>query len=226
MLALLFSLAISIGIPVFLLLYAVYTKRWSPFLLGVLAFVVSQVLLRIPLLQYLGSHSISYVMFQATQPILFSILLGLSAGVFEEVARYVAMRFFMVQRDWKSGFLFGAGHGGIEAVLFVGVPLVSALFSPMLNLDITYALGGVERFFAMMLHIGLTMIVLQGVVQKRLLFLVLAILIHGGVDALVGILPLYVPKDYVLFVLESVLALTALALLFYSLMIKKKGVLR
>ncbi len=34
-------------------------------------------------------------------------LLSLSAGIFEEVARFIAMRYFMKQRDWQSGFYLG-----------------------------------------------------------------------------------------------------------------------
>ncbi|MBO1628618.1 YhfC family intramembrane metalloprotease [Bacillus sp. SY8(2021)] len=39
---------------------------------------------------------------------LFAIVIDLSAGFFEEVTRFIAMRFFMKQRDWQSEFLFGA----------------------------------------------------------------------------------------------------------------------
>lgn len=206
--------------------YAGYKKRFMPFVLGVLAFVVSQVIVRIPILQYLGEASTAYSMFSATQPVLFSIVIGLSAGVFEELARFIFMYFFMKLRDWKAGFLFGAGHGGIEAVLFVGMSALTLMFSPTaIAYNETFFIGGIERLFAMLLHIGLSIIVLQGLVQKKFLYVVLAIIIHGFVDALVGILPIYVPKDYALVVLEGALALIALAVFSYSLWIKRKGVL-
>lgn len=220
-----FAAAIGMGLPIAALLYACFRKRYIPFLLGVLAFVVSQVLIRIPLLKYIGEHSTAYVMFSATEPVLFAIVIGLSAGIVEELARFTAMRFFMRQRDWQSGFLFGAGHGGIEAVLFVGSSAIALLFSSAALADSEiYFIGGIERFFAMLLHIGLSIIVLQGVVQKRIFYVLLAILIHGFVDALVGILPLYVPKDHVLPVLEVTLAMMALAVFNYGLWTKRKGV--
>lgn len=132
----------------------------------------------------------------------------------------------MKQRDWQSGFLFGAGHGGIEAVLFVGISSVSLLLSPsLITSGELYFVGGLERFFAMLLHIGLSIIVLQGVVQKRFFYVVLAILIHGLVDALVGIFPIYIPADYALIAIEGALALIALAVFIYSLRLKRKGVL-
>ena len=46
-------------------------------------------------------------MFSVMQPVLFALLLSLSAGIFEEVARFIAMRYFMKQRDWQSGFYLG-----------------------------------------------------------------------------------------------------------------------
>ena len=221
-----FAIVVSVGLPFIALLYAFYKKRYIPFGLGILAFVVSQVLLRIPLMQYIGQNSASYSMFSVTQPVLFSIVIGLSAGVFEELARFVAMRFLMKQRDWQSGFLFGAGHGGIEAVLFVGISAVSLLLSPsLITSGELYFVGGLERFFAMLLHIGLSIIVLQGVMQKRFLYVILAILIHGLVDALVGIFPIYIPADYVLIAIEGALALIALAVFIYSLRLKRRGVL-
>ena len=227
MVEIIFTVVVSIGLPLILFLYACMKKRYIPFILGIVAFVLSQVLLRIPILQYLGESSISYSMLSATQPVLFAILLGLSAGVFEELGRFIFMFFFMKQRDWKAGFLFGAGHGGIEAILFVGIGMLALLFSSTANVEVANIfVGGIERFFAMLLHIGLSIIVLQGVVQKRFLYVVLAILIHGFIDALVGILPLYVPKDYVLIVLEGTLALIALAVLGYSLWMKRKGILK
>lgn len=227
MAGIIFATIISIGLPLVALLYACWKKRYIPFGLGVLAFVVSQVLIRIPILQYLGEHSTAYSMFSAMQPVLFAVIIGLSAGMFEELARFIAMRFFMKQRDWQSGFLFGAGHGGIEAVLFVGSSAVLLLFSPTaIAYSDAYFIGGIERFFAMLLHIGLSIIVLQGVVQKRFLYVVLAIMIHGAIDALVGILPLYVPKESRLLVVEGTVAVIALAVFNYSLWIKRRGVLQ
>lgn len=224
MASIIFAVFISIGLPLTALFYSLYTRRLTAFLLGVLAFVSSQIFLRIPLLEYVSRHSTSFIMLKATEPMLFAIVLGLSAAIFEELARYFAMRFLMKRRDWQAGFLFGAGHGGIEAVLFVGIPAIGLCFSQMELIDSEmYFIGGIERFFAMMLHIGLSIIVLQGVVRKQFRYILYAIVIHALVDALVGILPLYVPNTYVLFVLEVIVAVFALAVFYYSLSIKKKG---
>lgn len=221
-----FAVCISIGFPLLAFIYACLKKRYLPFVLGVLAFVVSQVLIRIPLLEFLQAHSTTYLMFSVVQPVLFAVLLGLSAGIFEELARFVMMHFFMKQRDWQSGFLFGAGHGGIEAVLFVGVGAIAMMFSPLaIVYNVDFFIGGIERTFAILLHIGLSIIVLQGVVQKKFKYVLLAIIIHGFVDVLVGILPLYMSPNNALIGIEVSAAIIALVVFSYSLVIKRRGVL-
>ncbi|GAB3807239.1 YhfC family glutamic-type intramembrane protease [Virgibacillus kimchii] len=218
-----FAMFISIGIPIFLFIYACVRKRYIPFFLGVLAFLVSQVFIRIPILEYLQEHSTEYLMFRATQPVLYAILLALTAGIFEEIARFIMIRFFMKQRDWQSGFLFGAGHGGIEALLFVGINAFAMLFSLTANVyTAEFFLGGIERIFAMLLHIGLSIIVLQGVIQRKFLYVVLAILIHGSLNALVGILPLFMSPNSAVITVQLSIAIIALAVFSYSLKIKRK----
>lgn len=222
-----FAIIISVGLPIFAFLYAWKKKRYIPFLLGVLAFVVSQMLLRLPLLEFLQKNSTDFIFFSMTQPILFAILLGLTAGIFEETARFIAMRYTMKQRDWMSGFLFGTGHGGIEAVIFVGMPAFQYVFSPFaIALGDQFLIGGIERFFAIILHIGLSIIVLQAVVHKKVFYLLVAIIIHTFVNASVGILPLFIRGNESVIVLEIVIAVVALAVLLYTLWIKRKGVLQ
>ena len=50
--------------------------------------------------------------------IIYAVFLGLSAGVFEETARYLTYRFWAKDaRSWSRGLMLGAGHGGSEAIL-------------------------------------------------------------------------------------------------------------
>lgn len=224
---LIFIIIITIVLPIVVLLYAIKQKRFIPFGLGVAAFVLSQIVLRIPLMQILEQNSVFYTMLQMTQPILFSIIIGLSAGVFEELARYVLMRFLMKQRDFKSGILFGFGHGGIEAALLVGINAFILLFSSLNQMGSSiYFVSGIERFFAILLHVGLSLIVLEGIVKKQFRYVILAIIVHGMIDALVGILPLYLSPNTSLIVIEISLAVTAIIVFIYGLSIKKRGVLK
>ncbi|PEW81486.1 YhfC family intramembrane metalloprotease [Bacillus cereus] len=222
---LIFTTMISFGLPLVALLYAFWKKRYIPYMLGVLAFVVSQILIRIPILNYVSGTSTNFQMFSVMQPVLFVLFLSLSAGIFEEIARFIAMRYFMKQRDWQSGFLFGAGHGGIEAVLIVGVPVISLLLSQTFiqNGD-SYYFGGMERIVAMVLHIGLSIIVLQAVVQKKFRYVVYAILIHGTANAIASIISLYVPGKSGIIMSEVSIAICALLVFSYSFILKRKGV--
>jgi uncharacterized membrane protein YhfC len=130
---------------------------------------------------------------------------GLSAGLCEESARYVAMRWFLKKhRSWESAVQFGAGHGGIEAILF-GVlallALINVLIAPAasslgLSLDDQAALrhaarlywqapwyhpvlAGYERLCAIGVHIGLSTLVMRGVARGQIGYLLLAILLHA-----------------------------------------------
>ncbi|MGN4446829.1 YhfC family glutamic-type intramembrane protease [Bacillus cereus group sp. MYBK79-1] len=222
---LIFTTMISFGLPLIALFYAFWKKRYIPYILGVLAFVVSQILIRIPILNYVNGNSIEFQMFSIMQPVLFVLLLSLSAGIFEEIARFIAMRYFMKQRDWQSGFLFGAGHGGIEAVLIIGIPVISLLMSQTViqNGD-SYYFAGIERIFAMVLHIGLSFIVLQAVVQKKFRYVVYAILIHGTANAIASIISLYVPGKSGIILSEVSIAICAVLVFSYSVILKRKGV--
>ena len=75
-----FTTMISFGLPLIALLYALW-KRYIPYMLGILAFVVSQILIRIPILNYLNGTSTDFQMFSVMQPILFAVLLSISAGI-------------------------------------------------------------------------------------------------------------------------------------------------
>lgn len=226
MLGIYFAIFISVVLPLSVFIYALYTRRVFPYVLGVLAFVISQVVLRIPLLNYLDTNSISYNMFSVTKPVIYVILLGFSAGIFEEVARFIAMRFVMKRHDWKAGLLFGVGHGGIEAVLFLGLHAVIQLFTQTIFVDgEAYALGATERFFAILLHIGLSIIVLQSVVTKRIRYFVIAVVLHGVIDSFVGLVPMIISGQPATWILEGLLVVMSISVIVYSIQLKRKGVL-
>ena len=217
-----FTIIFTVVFPLSFVIYAVLTKRWIPFFLGVIAFTVSQLLIRIPLLQYIEKNSMDFLFFSSQHPIWYAIVLGLSAALFEEGARYLAMRYLMKQRDWLSGFLFGAGHGGIEALILVGIPMLSVF--PFTAGSGMLAVAGVERFFAVLLHIGLSIIVLRGVKQKRFSYLVIAIVIHASIDSMIGIVPVFIPQEYVVVSIESILAFVAIGVISYGIYSKREEV--
>ena len=101
-----------------------YPRVWRAFWCGMLAFVASQVLTRIPLM--------TVVVPQLPEPVSGFLLSGpvasYTAGLFEETGRLVVMLLLLKAfHRWIDGVSFGLGHGGIEAMLIVGMANVNNL---------------------------------------------------------------------------------------------------
>lgn len=132
-------------------------------------------------------------------PALYVLYGCLAAGLFEETARLIGLRFLCKKQDAAplTGFAYGVGHGGIEAILLVGVTMLNNLAlmgtinagnaeSLLTGLEgdlyetglaqlqavaamppLDFLAGGVERLAAIALHLSLSMLVWM-VVTKRL----------------------------------------------------------
>lgn len=207
---------LMIAIPLAL---GVYLRRklnvaWRLFGIGAVTFVASQVL-HIPFNSWVLNPMIERFNLSMSEPIqlaMIAVLLGLSAGVFEEVARYLFYRFWLkkdTDRTWNSAVMFGAGHGGVEAII-LGVLAVVAFIQLLVLRDVdlstqvsadqlelakmqveTYwslpwyavLLGAVERVAAISFHISASVMVLQVFRRKNILWLILAVGWHTLLDA-------------------------------------------
>jgi len=187
-------------------------QPWKLFGIGALTFIASQVV-HLPVLY--GLTALFKAKILPNPPVEWSLIfnalvLGLLAGLCEEIARYLAYRFFLKQsRTWDNALMFAAGHGGIEAILLgllVGATLVQMIILrntglSSLNLpadqlalaqkqiaeywaasDYTALLGAFERLLAIITHLALTVIVLQTFIRNNILYLVLAIAWHAIID--------------------------------------------
>jgi uncharacterized membrane protein YhfC len=193
------------------ILVAVWWRRrigasFTVFGAGALVFFVAQIVLRfpwqIPLGRWVQGHREWVVPF-----LLFS---AFTAGLFEEAGRWAGYRYLVRdERTRRTGVMFGLGHGGLEAILLVGLPLAGLLGAwvmasrgmippgPALDaierqtatLDFwSVQLATVERASSMALHVGLALIVLQVWLRGSLRWLILAIGIHFAVNALGALL--------------------------------------
>jgi uncharacterized membrane protein YhfC len=187
--------------------------EWRLFGLGMLAFVGSQVL-HIPFNAWVLSPLIQKWHLEpvagSAQLAAMAALLGLSAGVFEESARYLVYhRWLPEDRSWRDGLMFGAGHGGMEAILLGLLSFYSFLqLTALRGTDLAQVLKpgqiesvrstlqmywslpyyqhlipALERAAAICMHLGLSLLVLQAFTRHNRLWLALAILWHAVVDA-------------------------------------------
>lgn len=179
-----FALITTFILPIGLIItVAIRQHKTAPVLLGVLCFVIMQISLRIPLLRYVAAQS-WYMETMRAHPFLVAALIALSAGLFEEGGRW----FFMKKGKLKTPadcVAFGIGHGGIEALLLVGLN-VALLGSQSQILASTPSASlmqtGVERVSAMLLHVGLTAFVWHGLCHRQKSWLWAAVFLHGVVD--------------------------------------------
>ncbi len=180
------GLGLMLGVPVAAGGFYLWKRDGSIwiFLAGVLSFSVSQLLLRIPLLQYAGTNWDWFMLLPYTNRVLYYGILGLTAGLFEETARLLA--FELVKRKkrrlgWRDGLALGLGHGGVEAV-WIAVTGLMAAGSAVFSSGSGLLLGGMERLFAMTFHLGFSFLILKGTTGKKFRWWILAVLLHGLVD--------------------------------------------
>lgn len=208
------NIVICFGIPLGALGYFLVRNRSAAaaFGLGIVGFLVSQVLIRMPLLAALGETA-WFTVFAITQPILYALALAASAGLFEETARFLLLR---TRRkapfDLKIPIAYGLGHGGLEAML-VGLNSVALLALPdqLALADISVLLAGIERIAAIAVQVALSIIVYVAVKHRSVAPFVAALALHTLVDlgAMSAATPGVSPWAF-----EAVFLLIAIALLF------------
>ena len=202
-----FALMLVIPIGVAMFIHRRTGAAWRLFFIGTVTFILSQVF-HIPfnwVVQRAGLLPGSLESW--ANLLLMAAFLGLSAGLFEETARYLTYRYWAKDaRSWSSGLMLGAGHGGIESILLgllgavniVGLlvtlnseALLSAIpaeqqaliNATVANLLATpwygLLLGAAERVFAIAAHLALSVMVLQVFRRGSLRWLFLAIGYHA-----------------------------------------------
>ena len=137
------TLVITLVMPI--LLYVFYGLRkksnivWIAGALGAAGFAILQLDMRIPLLNKVAALP-SFTEWVSQHYIVYCLLLAFSAGLFEVVGRYAAAKILCFKKKitseltYETGIAAGIGHGGIEAVLLIGMTYINnLLFSFMVN---------------------------------------------------------------------------------------------
>ncbi|MCL2718325.1 MAG: YhfC family intramembrane metalloprotease [Lachnospiraceae bacterium] len=191
-------------LPVAVVIFLGIKRKISmfPLLIGAAAFFISQIVLRIPILNALAGQNWYIDFTRNFIPYVFA--LSLTAGLFEESARLGGALILKKQRSFKDIFSFGLGHGLCEVIILVGFTHINnIIFSTAVNnpggalalsLDpnvlVSIApqmialnsfhvyLGILERVFAVTFHVFATFLVFKGVIEKKWIYYVYAILAH------------------------------------------------
>ena len=176
------NLLLSMSLPLGLAFLLVFRdkRRAKALLLGIITFLIFQVFTRIPLLQLVLPNQVWYILFTYEHPLLYLFLLALSAGLFEEIGRYLIMKKWLSKGSFMEVFTFGVGHGGIESILIVGLGVMLSDVSSVD--DFSLIMGGVERVFAMCMHLAFTFLVYTQISKRQKYGLVLSILAHTFVN--------------------------------------------
>ena len=235
------SLLLSVGLPVFLCIF-IYkkAKAWLPaFFIGCGIFIGFAMILE---------QICHVIVLAATGSVirdnlwLYALYGGLAAALFEESGRWIAMRFCLKKYlTRENALMYGAGHGGIEAFLILGLSSMSNLLtSAMINgglMEKTYAalepvqqelaysqlsvlwttpsyqfyLAPVERISAIALQIALSILVYSAVKTGRKRYLAAAFGLHFAVDFLTALCASTIPTWALELGLFIVVAMTCVA---------------
>lgn len=131
------TLVISLILPVVLnVVYAIAykgEKTVSAWFLGAAGFVVFQMLVRTPILSAVSTLP-GFADFVNNYYVLYAVILGVTAALFEVIGRVCVAIIMSDKLTYHRGVAAGLGHGGIEAMLLIGLTYVTnLLYSTMIN---------------------------------------------------------------------------------------------
>lgn len=215
---------------------------WRVFGLGALFFIIVQIVHAPLVIVTQTPLYLAVLPFGTTTALaVLAVYLGLMAGLFEEIGRYLVYRYLFgrqkIPLTRENGLLFGTGWGGVESMIVALVVLAgmvsyilftgegSMLFLPddpafqaeieavqtLTPLDILPGLA--ERMMTITLHIAWSLMVLAAVVYGRKALLALAVLWHAAVDAAA----VYLAQTQGILVTEAVIFVFAVLALAYIL---------
>lgn len=228
-----FSVLMSIGVPVatLIIFQKKFKRSVTGIAIGMAGYLLFALILERFMHTYFLQLNTATAALFAENAVAYGLYGGFAAGIFEETARLLAFIFILKKgHDWAGGISYGIGHGGIEAVMVGGIASLNNLLASImintggvkigaeggvtadqLEAQINVAnssggmffVGGFERLMAFIIQIGLSLLVLYAVRNKKLRFFFLAIVFHAAINfpaALFqkGIVDIWFPEVWVL----------------------------
>ncbi len=177
---------------------------------GAMSFYLTQMVIRIPLLQLILPKMTWYQ--SLSESILgMALFLGLTAAIFETAGRWLTLNFLLKKRlSYRTGLVHGVGHGGIEAILLVGINYIiyaaytflytRGVENPMMFMfpeeaqtmmktliidaeSNLFLVAGIERVLTMIVHVALSLLIAVGIMKKQQwYYIIIVVIIHGSLD--------------------------------------------
>lgn len=191
------SAVIEIGIPIALaiIVWKKFKVSWAIFGLGVALFLAS--LIRIPINNYFGTLLQSVYKGEIFY-ILYGIMAGLMAGIFEEGVRCIALGAVIKPRSYYKGIMYGIGHGGGgESMIFVGFTtlanfIVFKFFPNILPANVPQQIaqmawylplvGAMERILAIAIQIAFSVLIMYAFMYRKYYIIAVTVIFHAVVD--------------------------------------------
>ena len=236
---------LGLALPVGLLL--VLRKKLNcsimPFFAGCVTFLLAVMVLESMLHTLVLTGPFGETIWQT--PWLYALYGGLAAGIFEETGRFAAMKLLKKKQPQRqTALMYGAGHGGIEVLLVMGITMMQNLYYALLinagqtdqilaavpqeqaellrsgleslasTSPFLFLLSPVERVIALVLHMGLSVLVWQAATQKGKLWMLPAAI---GLHALVDALAVLLQQYGVpVLAIEGAMVLMDVAVVFLA----------
>lgn len=197
------ALVISTMLPIGLCVYFRRAKKADlfPFFIGCAVMILFAFVLESLAHRFILNSKVGAIIIGNT--LLYGLYGGAMAGLFEETGRFIAFKTILrkKQNNNANALMYGAGHGGIEAFVILGITSINNIvYSVLINTGKTavltapltgemleqvegaiqtlittpswyFLLGSVERILAVILHISLSVLVWSAAKKKNRIYL-------------------------------------------------------
>lgn len=131
------TLFVSLILPVLvLILFALKYRKQGivpAWLLGAAGFFMTQILIRVPILTVLQNQN-WFLDFSRNHLFAYAFSLAFTAGLFELAGRFAVTKLLQKNLTCNRALAAGLGHGGIEAMIIVGITYINNLaYIAMIN---------------------------------------------------------------------------------------------
>ena len=217
--AIIFAMAVEIILPFYFSLIWInhFKSKIMHGFYGVLGFISSVTIESLIL-------SLIVTRFVDKKSLIFYLLAGSFPGIFEETGKFLFLKYlYNTEKEKNISIMYGIGHGGAESII-AAFSLLTNLVSKeeliekgILKESITSHIcfmSIIERFFAIIIQISLSVFIYKSIKEKKIIYFLLAIIIHDGIDVFALLQHIGYIKSILL--IELIVGIYALILSFYS----------